>query len=264
MALLFWIPQFLIKVALLFTVVMAFVWMAFSFYSGSIIGGIFGVIIFALTVCYAYAVWSRIPFATANLVTACTAIRANLGVAIYAYFFAILAGGWAIVWSLAFVGLFDQTYSCDDVTNVCSDPSYGILFALFLAFFFVQQVIQVCICTGRRVTCLYMQLFFKTLIKSFPFPVYRLQSSIHVTVAGTVGTWCTSSRCFSTDCSHCSDGLSFDPDSVPCRAGKANILSLRLLFFRRVRSGRVGLLLLGCQQQLHSHHDHVVGIDLLW
>lgn len=144
MALLFWIPQCLIKTALIFTVVMAGVWALFSFLSGSIFGGVIGLIFFALTVCYAYAVWSRIPFATANLVTACTAIRANLGVAVYAYIFAMFAGGWAVVWSLAFAGLLDKTYTCNDATGVCSDPSYGILFALFLAFFFVQQVIQVC------------------------------------------------------------------------------------------------------------------------
>lgn len=88
-------------------------------------------------------VWSRIPFATANLVTACTAIRANLGVAFYAYIFAILAGAWSVVWALALIGVFDRTYDCDDVTGVCTNPSYGLLFLLFLAYFFVQQVIQV-------------------------------------------------------------------------------------------------------------------------
>ena len=59
-------------------------------------------------------VWSRIPFATANLVTACTAIRANLGVAFYAYIFAILAGAWSVVWALALIGVFDRTYDCDE------------------------------------------------------------------------------------------------------------------------------------------------------
>jgi Plasma-membrane choline transporter len=143
MALLFAIPEFLIKAALIFTVVMAGVWAVFAFYSGSIAAGVIGVIFFALSLCYARMVWSRIPFATANLVTATTAIKANLGVAVYAYFFAILAGGWCVCWALAFVGVFDTTYSCNETTNVCSSPSYGILFVLFLAFFFVHQVIQV-------------------------------------------------------------------------------------------------------------------------
>jgi Plasma-membrane choline transporter len=143
MGLLFCIPQFLIKTALIFTVVLAGLWCAISFLTGNLIGGVIGVIFFAITVCYAYAVWSRIPFATANLVTACTAIRANLGVAIYAYIFAIFAGLWSVTWSLAVFGVFDDTYTCDEETKICSSPSYGILFVLFLALFFVQQVIQV-------------------------------------------------------------------------------------------------------------------------
>ena len=145
MSLLFCIPQFLIKTALIFTVVMAGAWMVIAFLTGNIFGGVIGAIFFALTMCYARAVWSRIPFATANLVTAGTAIKANLGVAIYAYVFAALAGAWAVCWALAVMGVFDQTYTCMEVNgvDVCTDPSYGILFVLFLAFFFVQQVLQV-------------------------------------------------------------------------------------------------------------------------
>jgi hypothetical protein len=142
MALLFCIPESLIKVALIFTVVMAGVMMVIAFLSGSVVGGVIGVIFFALTCCYARAVWSRIPFATANLVTACTAVKANLGVALYAYFFALLAGGWSIAWALAFVGVFNQTSDCSNANEQCS-PGYGLLFVLFLAFFFVEQVIQV-------------------------------------------------------------------------------------------------------------------------
>ncbi len=146
MSLLFCIPQFLIKTALIFTVVMAGAWMAIAFVTGNLFGGVIGAIFFALTLCYARAVWSRIPFATANLVTAGTAIKANLGLALYAYVFAFLAGAWAVCWALAVMGVFDQTYSCMEDANgmqVCSQPSYGILFVLFLAFFFVQQVLQV-------------------------------------------------------------------------------------------------------------------------
>ena len=147
MSLLFCIPQFLIKAALIFTVVMAGVWCGIAFATGNLFGGILGAIFFAISICYAYAVWSRIPFATANLVTACTAIKANLGVALYAYVFALLAGLWAIGWAVAVIGVFDQTYNCTQVNgkDVCdaSGSSYGILFLLFLAFFFVQQVLQV-------------------------------------------------------------------------------------------------------------------------
>ena len=83
------------------------------------------------------------------MVTAGTAIKANLGVAIYAYVFAALAGAWAVCWALAVMGVFDQTYTCMEVNgvDVCTNPNYGILFVLFLAFFFVQQVLQVTLYT---------------------------------------------------------------------------------------------------------------------
>jgi succinate dehydrogenase hydrophobic anchor subunit len=113
-----------------------------AFLSGQVAIGIIGVIFFAISLCYARAVWSRIPFATANLVTACTAIRANLGVTLYAYFFTAIAGVWSITWALAFIGIYNKTYECDE-NNVCSDPSYGYLFLLFVAYFFIHQVLQV-------------------------------------------------------------------------------------------------------------------------
>ena len=84
-----------------------------------------------------------------------TAVKSNLGVILYAYLITLLAAGWAICWSVAFVGVFDKTYDCDENNN-CSDPNYGFLFLLFLAFFFGQQV---------------------------------LQAVVHVITAGTVGHW---------------------------------------------------------------------------
>jgi Plasma-membrane choline transporter len=159
MAVLMCIPQFLIKTALIFVVIMAGVMAVVSFLGGSIVGGVIGLIFFAFSLCYARAVWSRIPFATANLITACKAIQANLGITIYAYFFAILAGVWSVVWAVACVGVFDSTYGCQAANNganannanstaqVCGSPNYGLLFLLLLAFYFVQQVLQVrCIC----------------------------------------------------------------------------------------------------------------------
>mmetsp|Transcript_3436 Transcript_3436/g.7132 ORF Transcript_3436/g.7132 Transcript_3436/m.7132 type:complete len:502 (-) Transcript_3436:490-1995(-) len=141
-AILMCIPETMIKAALLFTVVMAGLWMVMAFLAGNIGAGIIGIIFFAITCCYVYCVWSRIPFATINLVTAMKAINANLGVVGYAYLLTFLAAGWAICWTVAFVGVFDKTYECDENGNNCSDPSYGYLFLLFLAFFFGQQVMQ--------------------------------------------------------------------------------------------------------------------------
>ena len=137
-------PQTLIKSALIFVVVLSGVWAILAFVSGSFIGGIFGVIFFLIGICYARAVWSRIPFATANLVTACTAIKANCGVTMEAYFFALVAFGWSLLWGVALFGVWEQTYRC--TTNAqgvtTCDINYGYLFLLFLSYFFTHQVIQ--------------------------------------------------------------------------------------------------------------------------
>jgi hypothetical protein len=87
----------------------------------------------------------RIPFATANLLTATTAVRNNLGVAFFAYMFTAVGVAWSCVWTLAFVGVSDKIYACIDNGaggQVCTDPNYGLLFLLFLAFFFAHQVFQ--------------------------------------------------------------------------------------------------------------------------
>jgi Plasma-membrane choline transporter len=136
------IPETLIKISLIFVTIMALVWAVLAFVTGSIAMGVIGIIFFLISVCYAWAVWSRIPFATINLVTAITAVKANMGVVIYAYIFTAVAGLWSFTWSVAVVGVFDETYTCDD-NNVCSNPNYGYLFLLFLAFFFGHQVFQV-------------------------------------------------------------------------------------------------------------------------
>lgn len=118
------------------------------------VAGALGAVFFLIGVCYARAVWSRIPFAAVNMLTAATAIKKNLGIVFMAYVFTALLVGWIVLWSIAFSGVFNKTYVCD-ANNQC-DVNYGFLFLLFVAFFFTQQVVQGC---------------------------------IHVMVAGTVATW---------------------------------------------------------------------------
>jgi hypothetical protein len=134
-------PETLIKASLIFVTVMAGVWMAMAFAVGQYLMGALGLIMFAMSICYAFMVWARIPFATANLVTASTAIRRNLGVTFFAYLLTAVAGVWSVTWSVAFVGVFNKTYTCDE-NNVCSNTNYGYMFMLFVAYFFIHQVLQ--------------------------------------------------------------------------------------------------------------------------
>lgn len=87
--------------------------------------------------------WPRIPFAAANLNTALTAVKANMGLTVIAYFMMVLALGWTIFW---FMGVGDALTSSNG----------GILFLLFVSYYWTFQV---------------------------------LSNTVHVTTAGTVGTW---------------------------------------------------------------------------
>lgn len=153
------IPSFLIKVSLLFNVALSAAAAVFAFMYGSTVMAIICAIFFLITCCYTYCIWSRIPFATANLKTGCTAIKSNCGVTFLAYIVVAFAFGWTMLWTASVLGIQDSIIQCEDDGNgntICSNPNYLILFLLFVSYFFTHQV---------------------------------LQNTIHTTVAGVVGTW---------------------------------------------------------------------------
>jgi hypothetical protein len=140
------IPELLIKVAVLFNVAMAALVAVYGFYIGQTIVGVIGLIFLALMVCYAYAVWSRIPFATANLRTATTAVRANCSVSFIAYIFTALAFAWFVLWSLAMAAIQKDVLGCveQDGVTVCENLNYGVMFLLFVSLFFTAEVLKNC------------------------------------------------------------------------------------------------------------------------
>jgi hypothetical protein len=140
------IPELLIKVAVLFNVAMAALVAVYGFYIGQTIVGVVGLIFLALMICYAYAVWSRIPFATANLRTATTAVRANCSVSFIAYFFTALAFAWFVLWSLALAAIQKDVLGCveQDGVTVCENLNYGVMFLLFVSLFFTAEVLKNC------------------------------------------------------------------------------------------------------------------------
>lgn len=98
----------------------------------------------------------RIPFATANLETACTAVRSNLGVMAVALL-GLLAGFlWTFWWVLTYLAV---SYAASENANGEDDIAAingGATFALLLMFYWLHQV---------------------------------LSNIVHVTVAGAIGTW---------------------------------------------------------------------------
>ena len=137
-----WIPELVIKISLMFSIIMAAIWCAASFYYGQLFAGVIGAIYFCLMVCYAYAVRSRIPFASANLVTGITAVKKNSGIIFVAYVYVALAFAWSILWVIAALSVFEMTSTCADGNQSC-EINYGYLFLLLVSYFFTHQVIQV-------------------------------------------------------------------------------------------------------------------------
>ena len=147
--------QTLIKFALLFNITLTAVFAIGSMFL-SPFAAITGIFLFVLTVYYAYVVWGRIPFAACNLVSATTAVRANLGLAFFAYNSLFIMIGWSAWWLVSFVSTVYITSGCDGQGNCEKEPSSWLVFAMFLSYHWTYQVIK---------------------------------NVVHVTVSGTVGTW---------------------------------------------------------------------------
>lgn len=95
---------------------------------------------------------------TANLQTAIAAIRCNMGLAFFAYSNLLVTFLWSLWWSAAFVATTYVLSKCN-AEGYCEDEINGFLvFLLLVSFFWTAQVVK---------------------------------NVVHVTVAGTVGTWCT-------------------------------------------------------------------------
>lgn len=104
--------------------------------------GFCGIFVLICTGMYAYSVQNRIPFASANLKTALSAIKMNYGVCMLSYGIAFVANLWLVVWLLAFLGVSFRSSNCED--GLCQlHPSPGAIFILIASYFWTAQVLQV-------------------------------------------------------------------------------------------------------------------------
>jgi hypothetical protein len=156
MSLMMAIPTAIIKIALAFNLVVTTAVCLFAIVVGAIGVGVMAGIGLVLTIYYTYVVWRRIPFAASTLVTALTAVKCNMGLAFFAYNNLVVTFLWALWWATAFVATFYVMGNCN-AEGYCENEINGFLVFLFLvSFFWTSQVIK---------------------------------NIVHVTVAGTVGTW---------------------------------------------------------------------------
>lgn len=147
----------LVQMALIFSVCTSLAVAILGFMIGSILMGSLALISFAFGCCYAKIVWPRIPFAAANLNTALSAVRANLGLSLVSFFFTAIAFAWTILWFLgigdALAGsntpvlflLVRMSVAFDSSVSIRFSIAYEILLLLsqkFLSYYWVHQVLQ--------------------------------------------------------------------------------------------------------------------------
>ena len=130
----------LIKTALIFNVVLFALMALLSLASGSVGGALMTGMMCAFSAYYVFMVWGRIPFAATNLVTAITAVQANIGLAWYAYLSLILLFGWSIWWSITAISTILVLGDCDADGECENETSALVLFAFIFSYYWTVQV----------------------------------------------------------------------------------------------------------------------------
>jgi len=145
----------LVQSALIFAIALSFAWgtMGIGLSRQSLVP-ITGIFALAICVGYAFIVWDRIPFASSNLATAVTGIRANGGSVLIAFFCQGIALLWTIYYSVAVVGVYNALKSGEIVLG-----SHAITF--------------VCVMLGI----------------SYYWTYRVLMNVVQVTAAGVIGSW---------------------------------------------------------------------------
>jgi hypothetical protein len=102
------ITKRIIQLALVLTICLSFMWGTIGIgLSPKSFVPITGIIALALSVAYAFVVWDRIPFAASNLHSGLSAVRANIGTVIVAFFFQCLALLWTLYYTFVVIGVYD-------------------------------------------------------------------------------------------------------------------------------------------------------------
>jgi len=134
----------LVYVALVLSIGVSFAWGTIGIgISPKSFVPITGIIALMLTVGYMFVVWDRIPFASANLTTALTGVRDNLGLVGVAFLYQFLALVASIYYTFTFVGLHDAMHNGDLLGKVSDNMMWAIDIILFVSYYWTYQVLRV-------------------------------------------------------------------------------------------------------------------------
>ena len=134
-----------IQICLIFSIVMSFAWgtIGIGLQPTSFVP-ITGIIALAFCIGYAFVVWSRIPFAAANLKCGLAGVKSTLAVAVIAYLCQIVALGWSIVWTFGLLGVYDLILGCRAEDALCQKTVHVWVYVGFgVSYYWTLQVIRV-------------------------------------------------------------------------------------------------------------------------
>ena len=155
----------LIQIMLVFSVLLALAWGLIGLTLLDPYGVIalmgFGALL--ATLGYTFSSWNRIPFAATNLYTALCAMRCTADITVLGLLSLLVAFGWCVIWTMAFVGLVNSFNSAE-----CTKKK--------------ENACEPHVTTGH--IPLYLLLLF-----SFHWTNSVIKNVVRATVAGAVGTW---------------------------------------------------------------------------
>lgn len=134
--------KFFVQIALVTIIGLSFLWGTVGIYfSPKTAVPVTGVIVLALTVAYTFIVWDRIPFATANLMTALRGIHAYPGTIVLAFCFQALALVYSVYYTIVVFGVYNALK--EGKINIPSQAHYIIYILLGISYYWTFQVLLV-------------------------------------------------------------------------------------------------------------------------
>ena len=131
--------RYFVQVILIVIISLSFIWGTAGIgLSAKSIVPISGIIALALTVAYAFIVWDRVPFASANLQTALTAVKDHPGTLVIAFCLQVASMAWLIYYGVLALSLYDAIETGElDISHQWEVVVYVLL---GLSFFWTYQV----------------------------------------------------------------------------------------------------------------------------
>lgn len=123
--------------------------------SQNVFTAVIGIILVLVSLVYGKMVWSRIPFANANLNTAIKCLKENFGVFYLAFAYALLLYIYTLIWLVSVAGAYDLATTCTGAgkTQKCSTNNIFII-PYIIAYIWVFQVFLNCVmCLSAGVVC---------------------------------------------------------------------------------------------------------------